>query len=112
MPPGIRIQAERAIGISDKTLLMMNRSEFDYREADCSQTLLLTNGGEKQRIVFFEEAALDSAHPYLREWLSQGQPVAWQAAAKHYYRARNCTAIGRPRRRPHHHRAAFLRARS
>ncbi len=69
------VQAERAIGISDKTLLMMNRSEFDYREADCSQTLLLTNGGEKQRIVFFEEAALDGAHPYLREWLSQGQPV-------------------------------------
>ncbi|MDE2946099.1 MAG: glycosyltransferase family 39 protein [Chloroflexota bacterium] len=69
------VHAERAIGISDKTLLMMNRSEFVYREADCSQSLLLANGGEKQRIVFFDEAAMDGAHPYLREWLAQGQSV-------------------------------------
>ena len=68
-------QAERAIGISDKMLLMMNRSEFVFHEADCRQTLLLTNGGEKQRIVFFDEAALDAVHPYLQEWLSHGQSV-------------------------------------
>lgn len=64
------------LGDGDKTRLMMNRSQFAYHEADCRQSLLLTNGGEKQRIVFFDEAALDYVHPYLQEWLSHGQWVA------------------------------------
>lgn len=64
------------LGDGDKTRLMMNRSEFDYHEADCRQSLLLTDGGEKQRVVFFDEAALDHVHPYLQEWLSHGQWVA------------------------------------
>jgi len=68
-------EPEPVIRISDKTLLMMNRSKFVYHEADCSQSLLLTNGGEKQRIVFFDEATLDDVHPYLQEWLSPGQAV-------------------------------------
>ena len=54
---------------------MMNRSKFDFHEADCSRSLLITNGGEKQRIVFFDEAALDDAHPYLHEWLTHGESV-------------------------------------
>ena len=66
-------EPEPALGDSDKTLLMMNRSQFDFHEVDCGQSLLLTNGGEKQRIVFFDETALDGVHPYLQEWLSQGQ---------------------------------------
>jgi hypothetical protein len=69
-------EAEPAIGVSDKTLLLMNRSDFVFREADCRQTLLLTNGGEKQRIVFFDEAGLDGLHPYLQEWLSHGQSLS------------------------------------
>jgi hypothetical protein len=68
-------EPEPLLRISDKTMLMMNRSEFVYYEADCSRTLLLTNGGEKQRIVFFDPAALAEAHPYLQEWLAYGQPV-------------------------------------
>ena len=64
------------LGDGDKTRLMMNRSKFDYHEADCRQSLLLTNGGEKQRIVFFDDAALDHVHPYLQEWLSHGRPVS------------------------------------
>lgn len=68
-------EPEIAIGLSDKTLLMMNRSQFIFHEADCRRSLLLTNGGALQRIVFFEGAALDEAHPYLQEWLSHGQPV-------------------------------------
>ena len=50
-------QPEPTLNASDKTLLMMNRSEFVYREADCANTLLLTNGGERQRIVFFSAEA-------------------------------------------------------
>ena len=63
------------LGNSDKMLLMMNRSRFVYHEADCTQSLLLTNGGEKQRIVFFDEAARDEPHPYLLEWLTHGRSV-------------------------------------
>ena len=60
---------------SDLTLLMMNRSEFDYYEVDCGRSLLLSNGGERQRIVFFHEDAREHVHPYLEEWLAYGQPV-------------------------------------
>ena len=65
-------QPATALSRTDKTLLMMNRSNFDYHEADCARGLLLTNGGALQRIVFFDEQNLDSAHPYLQEWLSYG----------------------------------------
>ena len=65
-------QPATALSRTDKTLLMMNRSNFDYHEADCARGLLLTNGGALQRMVFFDEQNLDSAHPYLQEWLSYG----------------------------------------
>ena len=68
-------QPEPTLNASEKTLLMMNRSEFVYREADCANTLLLTNGGERQRIVFFSAEARAGIHPYLQEWLSHGQSV-------------------------------------
>lgn len=68
-------QEQRAIGSSDKTLLMMNRSGFRYQEADCSRSLLLTNGGAKQRIVLFDRQTRDSVHPYLQEWLANGRPL-------------------------------------
>ncbi len=59
----------------DKTLLMMNRSTLAYHEANCAHSLLLSNGGEKQRIVFFNEQTREKVHPYLQEWLAQGEPV-------------------------------------
>ena len=68
-------QPGQSLSDSDLTLLMMNRSEFVYREADCDRSLLLTNGGERQRIVFFREEARKRVHPYLEEWLAYGQPV-------------------------------------
>lgn len=73
------IEPEPELGNSDKTLLMMNRSQFAFSEVDCSQSLLLTNGGARQRIVFFDGAALDDVHPYLQEWLSHGQSVTGKA---------------------------------
>ena len=68
-------QPEPGLTDTDKTLLMVNRTEFVYREADCSQSLLLTNGGAKQRIVFFGADARADVHPYLQEWLSRGRPI-------------------------------------
>ena len=68
-------EPEPDLSASDKTRLMMNRSQFFYRETDCRHTLLLTNGGAMQRVVFFDQAALAEAHPYLQEWLSHGQAV-------------------------------------
>ncbi len=68
-------QPTPALDPATTTLLMMNRSKFHYREVDCSRGLLLTNGGERQRIVFFDERARDAAHPYVQEWLSQAQPA-------------------------------------
>ena len=67
---------ESALIEIDKTRLMMNRSDLVYREANCARSLLLTNGGERQRIVFFNEQTREDIHPYLQEWLSSGQPVA------------------------------------
>ncbi|MDE2638387.1 MAG: glycosyltransferase family 39 protein, partial [Chloroflexota bacterium] len=69
-------QPESVVIEIDKTLLMMNRSNFAYHEANCARSLLLTNGGARQRIVFFNEQTREDAHPYLQEWLSIGQPVA------------------------------------
>ncbi len=69
-------EPEPELGDSDKTLLMMNRSKFEYHEADCSQSLLLTNGGERQLVVFFDKAVREDAHPYLQEWYSYGQSLS------------------------------------
>ncbi|MCY3781600.1 MAG: glycosyltransferase family 39 protein [Chloroflexi bacterium] len=60
---------------TDKTLLMMNRSDFEYHEADCARSLLLTNGGARQYIVFFDEETREAVHPYLQEWLAQAEPA-------------------------------------
>jgi len=68
-------EPETELGNSNKTLLMMNRSQFAFSEVDCSQSLLLKNGGARQLVVFFDGAALDDLHPYLQEWLSHGRPV-------------------------------------
>ncbi len=58
---------------SEKTILMMNRSDLVYREADCTRSLLLTNGGALQRLVLFRPEMRDEMHPYLQEWLSGSQ---------------------------------------
>ncbi len=68
-------EPESALIDSDKTLLMMNRSNLVYHEANCARSLLLTNGGERQRIVFFNEQTRESVHPYFQEWLADGQAV-------------------------------------
>ena len=66
-------QPEAALSDSDTTRLMMNRVDFEYREADCRRSLILTDGGGAQQIVLFRQEALDDVHPYLRDWLSLGR---------------------------------------
>ena len=68
-------EPEQALDRTETTLLMMNRSDFEYHEANCARSLLLTNGGERQRIVFFNERAREMVHPYLQEFLAQAEPV-------------------------------------
>lgn len=57
---------------SEKTLLMMNRKDLAYKEADCTRSLLLSNGGARQRLVLFSEQSRANMHVYLQEWLSFG----------------------------------------
>lgn len=69
-------QPAPALDRKDTTLLMMNRSAIMYSEADCERSLLLTNGGERQRIVLFSDHTRESAHPYIQEWLAHAQPIS------------------------------------
>ena len=66
-------QPEAALSDSDTTRLMMNRVDFEYREADCRRSLILTDGGGAQQVVLFRQEAFDDVHPYLQDWLSLGQ---------------------------------------
>ena len=56
----------------ETTLLMMNRADFAYREADCTRSLIFTDGGAAQQIALFR---MDEVHPYLQEWLALGQSM-------------------------------------
>ncbi|MCY4466114.1 MAG: glycosyltransferase family 39 protein [Chloroflexi bacterium] len=60
---------------AEKVLLMMNRDSLRYHEANCANTLLLTNGGELQRLVFFDTEARTAASPHLQAWLELGESV-------------------------------------
>lgn len=60
---------------SDKTLLMMNQADFEYREADCARSLVLIDGGSLQQIVLFDADSYDAIHPYLQGWLSLGRAL-------------------------------------
>lgn len=68
-------EPEASLSDSDMTLLMMNRADFEYREADCRRSLILTDGGTAQQIVLFRRDAADAIHPYLQNWLTLGQSV-------------------------------------
>lgn len=54
-------------------LRMMNRSPEGLRSVNCQQTLVFTQGGAREQIVFAEPDALEAMHPYLRAWVDRGQ---------------------------------------
>lgn len=69
-------EPETLLTDSEKTLLMMNRINLRYHEVDCAQSILLADGGARQRIVFFTKDRYDNVHPYLQEWLTNGVAVS------------------------------------
>lgn len=55
--------------------LMMNRKDVHLRFADCGTSLIFIDGGESQQIVMPDPDTLEMMHPYLRQWVDQGQLV-------------------------------------
>ena len=68
-------EPDASLSDKEKTLLMMNRTDLEYHEVDCAQSILLANGGARQRMIFFSEHAFHDLRPYLREWLTNAEPV-------------------------------------
>jgi len=60
---------------SDTMLLMMNRTQFEYREADCEHSLVFADGGSDEQIVLFDDTTRDTMYPYLQTWLDAGEFV-------------------------------------
>lgn len=53
--------------------LMMHRKNAPFRYADCGTGMIFTEGGARQQVILPDEGMLGSIHPYLRDWLMQGQ---------------------------------------
>lgn len=53
--------------------LMMHREDEPIRYVDCGTGLVIANGGEAQRVILTVGDELQSAHPAVRQWLSQGE---------------------------------------
>ena len=53
-------------------LLMMHRKNTPARFVDCGTGMIFTNGGELQQVILESPTTLQNMHPYLREWLAQG----------------------------------------
>ena len=68
-------EPEASLSDSEKTLLMMNRADLAYREADCTRSLILADGGATQQVVLFNQDTRDAVHPYLQNWLSAGRSL-------------------------------------
>lgn len=64
-----------ALTDSQLIFLMMNRETARLRPVDCYNALVLTNGGAYQQIIMPRPDVLDTAHPEIRWWLAQAQPV-------------------------------------
>jgi len=60
---------------SDTMLFMMNRANFEYREADCRMSLVFADGGSDEQIVLFNDETRQSMYPYLQSWLDDGTYV-------------------------------------
>lgn len=57
---------------TEKMLLMMNRSEFNYREGDCRNSFIFPDGGNTEQVVLFDPSMRTMMYPYLQDWLAQG----------------------------------------
>ncbi len=68
---------ERQNGTSDPILLnlMLHRRDLDLRFSNCLTGLVLTRGGEPQRLAFVEPDTQTGLSPFLKEWLEAATPV-------------------------------------
>lgn len=60
---------------TEKMLVMMNRATFPYREADCRQSFIFSDGGANEQIVLFDHATEKSIYPYIHNWMESGTYV-------------------------------------
>ncbi len=60
---------------TDLLLLMMNRENLNARLADCGIALILVNGGDGQQMIFSNPNMLANMHPYLRDWMNEGEAL-------------------------------------
>ncbi|MCB9454085.1 MAG: glycosyltransferase family 39 protein [Anaerolineaceae bacterium] len=75
--PGLQAPETRGVYSNLSLLyLMLNRQDIPFRYADCGTGLVFARGGGAEQIVFLEPDALDKVHPYLQNWLAQGEIVA------------------------------------
>lgn len=63
--------------ISDPTLLrlMMHRDSSNLRFSDCLTGMVLTRGGDTQRIAFADPDGAAAVSPVLKDWLQEAQDV-------------------------------------
>ncbi|XWX02828.1 hypothetical protein VZO05_09930 [Aggregatilineales bacterium SYSU G02658] len=66
----------RTLNATQRLILMTNRRPLaNVRFVDCNTGLIFPRGGEQFRVLLVEPDALDTAPPYLREWLTMGTPL-------------------------------------
>lgn len=61
-----------AFNRTEKMLVMMNRANFNFREADCRTSIVFTDGGTREQVVLFDHQMQEEINPYLQDWLAQG----------------------------------------
>jgi hypothetical protein len=61
------------LNATDQLLLMMNRTMFAPRFADCGSGLVFINGGEGQQIAFPRLESYERLPDFSRQWLEQGR---------------------------------------
>ncbi|MFW5772534.1 MAG: ArnT family glycosyltransferase [Phototrophicaceae bacterium] len=74
-------QSPTARQLTDAQLigLMMNHKDAPVRFVDCYNALVMPNGGEGQRVILPELDVIENAHPAVRQWLDDLQPLVIDA---------------------------------
>jgi hypothetical protein len=55
--------------------MMDNPDETQIRYLDCGTGIVFTNGGEHQQLIILQPDAINGFHPYVREWIQQGDLI-------------------------------------
>jgi 4-amino-4-deoxy-L-arabinose transferase-like glycosyltransferase len=71
------MQSPTSRQLSDAQLisLMMNHKNAPVRFVDCYNALVMPAGGEGQQVILPELSVIENAHPAVRQWLAQLQPL-------------------------------------